>query len=106
MCWWRLMRFSIERIIQMTMGKKNLSELSNEELNIEKKELKKRKILTATLIGFLAAIFFIGVVSSIYKKNVFGIVPMLIPLFLIYGLVNNSKKDKELEELLKEKNLN
>ncbi len=63
------------------MGKKNLSELTNEELKNEKKELKRRKILNATLIGFLAGIFFIGIVASIYKKNVSIIVPLLIPLF-------------------------
>jgi hypothetical protein len=50
------------------MEKKNLSELTNEELKNEKKELKRRKILNATLIGFLAGIFFIGIVASIYKK--------------------------------------
>lgn len=88
------------------MEKNNLSELTNEELKIKKKELKRKKVFNATLIGFLAGIFFVGIVASIYKKNISMIVPMLIPLFLINRLVNNSKKDKELEELLKERNLN
>jgi hypothetical protein len=42
------------------MEKKNLSELTNEELKNEKKELKRRKILNATLIGFLAGIFLLA----------------------------------------------
>lgn len=85
---------------------KNLSKLTDEQIIIEKKKLKKSKIINATLIGFLAGIFFIGVAALIFKKNALGIIPMLIPLFLIYQLVKNSKKNKELEELLKEENLN
>ncbi|MBQ4820193.1 hypothetical protein [Aquimarina sp. MMG016] len=88
------------------MKKNKLSELTNEELLFEKKKLKKRKIVNATLIGFLAGIFFIGIAALVSKPNALGIIPMLIPIFLIYKLVNNSKKDKNLEELLKERNLN
>lgn len=88
------------------MEKNRLSELTDEQLIIEKTKLKKSKIMNAVLIGFLAGIFFIGIAALIYKKNVAGLIPMLIPIFLIYNLVNNSKKNKELEELLKERNLN
>jgi hypothetical protein len=66
--------------------------MSNEALKIEKKTLKKKKIINAVIIGFLAGVFFVGIFAVLYKKNVFGIIPMLIPLFLIYKIVHNSKK--------------
>lgn len=87
------------------MEKDRISELNDEELQIEIKKLKKRKIINATLVGFLAGVFFFGVTSLIIKKNFIVGVPMLIPLFFIYKLVNSSKKDKQLEVLLKERNV-
>jgi uncharacterized membrane protein (DUF373 family) len=71
------------------------SETDYKNLKTEEKKLKKSKIINAALIGFLAAIFVIGTVASIYNKNVFGMVPMLIPLFLIYKIVSSSKKNKD-----------
>jgi uncharacterized membrane protein len=68
-----------------------------EETNLTKmsdKKLKKKKIINAVIIGFLAGIFFVGIFAVIYKKNFLGIIPMLIPLFLIYKIV---KKDKKTE---------
>jgi hypothetical protein len=88
------------------MDKENLSEFTDDQLIIEKRKLKKSKVINATLIGFLAGILFIGVAALIYKRSAVGIIPMLIPVFLIYQLVKNSKKDKELEGLLKERKLN
>ncbi len=87
------------------MNKKKFSEFTNQELHIEKKKLKNKKIVNALLIGFLAGIFFVGAAAAIYKKNVLGIIPMLIPIFLIYRLINNSKQDKELEQVLKERDI-
>ena len=53
------------------MDKKTFSELTNEELIIEKKKLKKRKIINALIIGFLAGIVGVGIVAWILgsKKN-------------------------------------
>ena len=66
----------------------------NKLIKMNDKELKKKKIINALIIGFLAGIFFVGIFAVIYKKNVLGIIPMLIPLFLIYKIV---KKDKKTE---------
>lgn len=91
------------------MDKKVFSELSNEALIIEKKKLKKRKTFNALAIGFLAGIVLVGVVSWSLgsKKNLIAfLLPMLFPIYVIYRLVKNSKKDKDLELVLKERNLN
>ncbi|MFV1448605.1 hypothetical protein VBZ51_05640 [Maribacter sp. HS] len=68
--------------------------MNNNNLKIEEKKLRKRQLINAALIGFLAAIFVIGTVASIYKKNALGIIPMLIPLFLIYKIARSSKRHK------------
>ena len=81
------------------MIQKKLENLTDEELLKERKKLKRAKIINATLIGFL-----IGIIVWSVAKNTWGLLT-LIPLFLIYKLVNNSKQDKDLEELLKERNL-
>ncbi|WP_106794317.1 hypothetical protein [Aquimarina sp. Aq78] len=88
------------------MKKKNLSELTDEQLLIEKKELKKSKIINAILIGFLAGIVIVGIVSSIFAKKFVVLIPLLFPIYFIYKLVSNSKKNNELEVLLNERNLN
>lgn len=88
------------------MEKKNLSELTDEQLLIEKKKLTKSKFISAMIIGFLASIVVIGFVSSIISKNFAVIIPLLFPIYFIYKLISNSKKDNELEILLKERNLN
>ncbi|MGA9239981.1 hypothetical protein [Robiginitalea sp.] len=90
------------------MEKKNYDELTDEALLLEKKKLKKSKILHATLIGFLAGILIFGVVAwSLSPKKQFGfLIPMLIPIVFIYRLVKNSKTNKDLEDVLKDRNLN
>ncbi|WP_299795791.1 hypothetical protein [uncultured Maribacter sp.] len=87
------------------MNTKNLCELTDEELIIEKKNLKKSKIINAFLIGFLASIIAIGIVSSIYGKNYSVIIPLLFPVYFIYRIVSNSNKNKKLETILKERNI-
>ncbi|WP_316759534.1 hypothetical protein [Pedobacter aquatilis] len=83
------------------MAQKNLSELTNEELLLEAKEMKSFSIINAFIIGFLAGILFISVYFSAYNLS------LLIPLFLIYKLTNDpkNKKAKEIEVLMKERNL-
>ena len=62
--------------------------------------MKTISITNAVLIGFLVGIVFYSI-----AKNSLGFFT-LIPLFLAYKLINNSKCDtKELENLLKERNL-
>lgn len=79
---------------------KKLSELTDEELLQEAKKMKSNTIANAVLIGFLIGIVFYSVV-----KNSFGFLT-LIPLFFAYRLINDSKyNQKELENILKERNL-
>ena len=81
------------------MTKNKLSELSDQELLAEAKKNKSTNIINAFIIGFL-----IAVVAYSIIVNSFGFL-MLIPLFIIYKILNKPKNDKELEKLLKERNL-
>jgi hypothetical protein len=81
------------------MTQKVLSELTNQELLVESKKTKLSPITNAFFIGFL-----IGIVVFSVVKNSYGMLT-LIPLYFIYKLVKESKRDKALEELLKERNL-
>lgn len=89
------------------MEKKELSELTDEELLIEKKKLKNSKITHAILIGFLAGILIFGMVSWILssEKRLGFFIPMLIPIVFIYRLLKNPKRNTDLEEVLKERGL-
>ena len=81
------------------MEKKELSELTDQELLTEAKKKKLNPVMNALFIGFL-----IGIIIYSVVVNSWGLTT-LIPLFFIYKLVNNSKKEEELEQLLKERNL-
>jgi len=81
------------------MTQKPLSELSDEELLEKAKKRQSMDITNALLIGFM-----MGVVVYSIVKNTWGFFTLL-PLFIAYKLYNNSKKDKALEEILKERNL-
>lgn len=89
------------------MEKKDLYQLTDEELLIEKKKLKKAKIISAVLIGFLAGILIFGVVSwSLSSEKRLGFfIPMLIPVFFIYKMLKNRNANKNLEEVLKERKI-
>jgi asparagine N-glycosylation enzyme membrane subunit Stt3 len=90
------------------MEKKDLYKLTDEELLDLKKKLKKSKVFHAVYIGFLAGILIFGVVSwSLSSEKHFGfLIPMLIPVAFIYILLKNPNKNKALEEVLKERDLN
>ncbi|MFN3299567.1 MAG: hypothetical protein ACK41Z_05170 [Sediminibacterium sp.] len=90
------------------MEKKDLYKLTEEELLVEKKKLNKSKIFHATAIGFLAGILIFGVVSwSLSSEKRLGFfIPMLIPVFFIYKMLKSPNKNKDLEEVLKERGLN
>lgn len=90
------------------MEKKDLYKLTDEELLVEKKKLKKSKLFHAVSIGFLAGILIFGVVSwslSSEKKPGF-LIPMLIPVVFIYRILKSPNQSKDLEEVLQERNLN
>jgi len=82
------------------MQEKKLSELTDQELLQKAKKMKSNSVLNAVLIGFLA-----GIIVYSVAKNSWGFLT-LIPLFLIYKLINTSKHtSKELDDLLKERGL-
>lgn len=82
------------------MEKKELSQLTDEELLQEAKKFKAASITNALLIGFLIGVIFYSII-----KSTVGLFT-LIPLFFVYKLITNSKyKKEELENLLKERNL-
>ena len=83
------------------MDHRKLAELTDAELLQAAKKMKSDAMINAGFIGFLIGIVFYSVV-----KNGFGFF-LLIPLFLIYKLINNKPKynKQEVEQLLKERNL-
>lgn len=83
------------------MVNKELSELTDQELLDEAKKMRSFSITHALFIGFLA-----GIIVFSIAKNSWGMLT-LIPLFLIYKLVNDpkNKRNKELKEILKERKL-
>ncbi|MBK6348133.1 MAG: FUSC family protein [Bacteroidales bacterium] len=83
------------------MTNKDLTELTDQELLDEAKKLKSFSITNALFIGFLAGIIIFSIV-----KNTWGMLT-LIPLYFIYKMVNDpkNKRSKELDELLKKRNL-
>ena len=93
---------------QSIMEKKDLYKLTDEELLVEKKKLMKSKLWYATSIGFLVGILIFGLVSwSLFSEKRFGfLIPMLIPVVFIYRLLKAPNKNKDLEDVLKERKLN
>ncbi|MBI3220095.1 MAG: FUSC family protein [Bacteroidetes bacterium] len=83
------------------MTDKNLSELTNQELLEEAKKMKSFSINNALFIGFSAGIVFYSI-----AKNSWGMLTF-IPLYFIYKMVNDpkNKRSKEVEKLLKDRNL-
>lgn len=81
------------------MTHEELSKLTDQELLDEAKKIKSTSITNALLIGFM-----VGVIIFSIVKNSLGFLT-LIPLFLIYKLINNSKNDDALKKILKERNL-
>jgi hypothetical protein len=89
------------------MKKKDLYKLTDEELLIQKKKLMKSKIFYATAIGFLAGILIFGMVawSLNPEKHLAFLIPMLIPVVFIYRMLRAPNKNKDLEDVLKERKL-
>ena len=81
------------------MKENQLAELTDEELLEEAKKTTASPIINAVFIGFV-----IGIIAYSIWKNSVGLFT-LIPLFFLFKLFNNSKRNKALEKLLKERNL-
>jgi hypothetical protein len=89
------------------MEKADLQKLTNEELLVRKKEMKSAKLFHASFLGFLGGILLFGLGAWILspEKQPGFLVPMIIPVFLIYQLTKGPNKNKDLEEILKERGL-
>lgn len=89
------------------MEKKDFYQLTDEELLVEKKKLQKSKLFQAIAIGFLAGVLLYGIISwSLSSEKQLGfLIPMLFPAFFIYKALKSPNKNKELEAVLKERNL-
>ena len=81
------------------MNKKEISELTDQELLDADKKMKPNPITDAVLIGFL-----VGIIIFSVAKSTWGFLT-LIPLFFIYKLLNKGKKKKALQEELKKREL-
>ncbi len=81
------------------MTRKDLSELTDQELLEEAKKPQLSPVTNAFFVGFMIAI-----VAYSVAKNTWGLLT-LIPLAFIYGLVRSSKNNEALKKLLKERNL-
>lgn len=89
------------------MEKQDLQNMTDEELLTRKKQLKQSKIFHAIYIGFLIGILMFGFISwglSEEKQPGF-LIPMLIPVGFIYRMFKGSKKNRDLENVLKERKL-
>jgi len=81
------------------MKEKEISEFTDQELLAESKKLRTSPIENGLLIGFLIGILIYSIlVSSIGFLS-------LIPLFFIFMFINQSKKNDEVDKLIKERNL-
>lgn len=81
--------------------------LTDEALLAEKKKLKRSRTFYALAIGFMAGVLIFGLISWLLvpgKKPGF-LLPMLIPVFIIYKILKSPDKGKQLAEVLKERNL-
>lgn len=83
------------------MTNRDLSEFTDQELLDEAKKMKSFSLTNALFIGFLAGIIIFSIV-----KNSWGMLT-IIPLYFIYKMVNDpkNKRSKDLDELLKKRNL-
>lgn len=90
------------------MGKNDLYKLTDAELLVEKKKMKQSKLFHALAIGFLAGILIFGMVSWFLssEKHLGFLIPMWIPVVFIYRMLKAPNKNKDLEDVLKERKLN
>jgi len=86
---------------KIQMEKKQLSELTDEELLKEAKKIKSTQMIDATLIGILVEVLIYSITAGNFNYF-FGI----LLLYAVYKLANKDKYKKlEIENLLKKRNL-
>lgn len=82
------------------MSQTDLAQLTDEELLQRAKKMKSSKIYDAAIVGFLGGVAIYSTVN-----NGFGLLTFL-PLAYVPIAGRNNKKNKELQQLLAERNLN
>jgi hypothetical protein len=89
------------------MDKVDYSELSDEELLLERKKMKQSKQMHALLIGFLGGIVACGLTAWMMSdsKNIGFFIPMAFPIFFIYKMVKKPNPYADLELELKGRQL-
>jgi len=85
------------------MKGKKLAELSDQELLGEAKKVKSNSIIYALLIGCVIGIVVFGVAKN--KIGFFALIPLYYFGYKIMNNPENDKYNKELDKLLKERNL-
>lgn len=90
------------------MEKNKYTQLSDAELLEAKKKLKRSKITASVIIGALAGVFGYGMVGWIMNpdRKLGFLIPMAIPIFIIYKIVTTPNDHKDLENELKLRGLN
>ncbi len=81
------------------MTKKELSQLTDQELLDKAKKLKYASVWKALAIGVM-----VGVIIWSVAKNTWGFFT-LIPLYFIYKMVNNAKKSDALKKEMQKRGL-
>lgn len=91
----------------MHMESINYESLTNDELLVEKKKLKKAKLMHAFTIGFLAGILIFGVVAWFLspERKVGFLIPMIFPAVIMYKTFKKRNAKPDLEGVLKNRNL-
>lgn len=87
---------------------KDYAQMTDEELIQEQNQLKRRKVLTAFVIGFLSGIVLFGIISWIMgsTKNFLSfLLPLLFPIFIIKKLLKDTDQEKNLKSILKKRGL-
>lgn len=80
----------------------DFSQMSDEQLLVEKKKLRNSKLMHALSIGFLAGIVAFGFVTWSLSPNrhIGFLIPMAFPVFMIYKLLKKPNPNQALEDLL------
>lgn len=81
------------------MTQEELSELTDQELLDEAKKMKSTSTINALIVGIM-----IGIIIYSIVKSTIGFLT-LIPLFIVYKLINGSKNYDALKVILKERDL-
>jgi hypothetical protein len=89
------------------MDKDKLYQMTDDELLLQKKQMKKEKLFYAVFIGFLAGVLIFGLVSWFLnpERKVGFLIPMMIPAVFIYRQFKKKNKYADLEAVLKERDL-